>query len=363
MLSAHCRRRGRARFCGRSLTFDGTETAASGITLCSTVRRVYLDLNKWIDLGRAINGNPEGQRFRDVALAVCAAVDRGLVSFPLSMGHYFETWKKRSAVQRNELASTMAAVSRNHSIASHWQLLPGELDRALQRRFGRPSSPRLLQPFGWGSRHRSGGFVPTPGQSVRARVLDTTPGLSETELIDVLDRLMLAGPPEDMPVEGVPLPPMQAAEDFARAQNELAKLYAERGVDRDTRRNDLARREFEDIFDPLQIALVRAGISWGEFQALGPDGVTEFMLDLPSRAPGFELMRWQHDNQQTTWKPNDLTDIGYLSVAVGYCDIVVTERRWRHMLNASGAAQCAGTTVISDLADLTEVLVVASKAA
>ena len=96
---------------------------------------------------------------------------------------------------------------------------------------------------------------------------------------------------------------------------------------------------------------------------LGADEVTAFMLDLPSRAAGLELMWRQFDNQQTKWKPNDLIDIGYLSSAVAYCDIVVTERKWTHMLNQSDASKRLGTTVTSDLNDLIELLVSASAVA
>lgn len=99
--------------------------------------RVYLDLNKWVDLSRAIGQKPGGERFHAAATMIRAAVEQGQASFPLSIGHYVETWKKRSAAQRHELAQTMAAVSCNHAIAPHAELLPGELDRALQRRFGR----------------------------------------------------------------------------------------------------------------------------------------------------------------------------------------------------------------------------------
>ena len=107
----------------------------------------------------------------------------------------------------------------------------------------------------------------------------------------------------------------------------------------------------------------RAGIWWEDILALEADGATELMLDLPTRAASLELMWRQHDNTETTWTPNDMNDIGYLSTAIAYCDIVVTERKWTHMLNQSGVARRSGTTVISDLADLTELLVAASAAA
>ena len=115
-----------------------------------------------------------------------------------------------------------------------------------------------------------------------------------------------------------------------------------------------------DILKPLYEATVRAGVAIDDVLALGADGLTEFMLDLPSRAGLLELAWQQHANSDTRWEPNDLNDLVYLSVAVGYCDIVVTERRWRHMFNRSPIGKQPGTLVLSRLADLPEALVRAS---
>ena len=83
-----------------------------------------------------------------------------------------------------------------------------------------------------------------------------------------------------------------------------------------------------DILKPLSEATMRAGVTIDEVLALGADGLTDFMLDLPSRAGLLELAWQQHANSDTRWEANDLNDLVFLSVAVGYCDIVVTERRW-----------------------------------
>jgi hypothetical protein len=309
---------------------------------------------------RAVHGDERGKPYQEAALVIGEAVQRGHASFPLSMAHYIETWRQRRAGPRRRLANTMAAFSLNHAIAPHLRLLPGELDRALQRRFGRPISLSPLQPFGWGLQHCSGGLAPQLSQSTRARILAAFPTLSDRALTEVVDREMLAGPPEDLPVASIALPPVQPAQDFAAAQNESVKLFSEHNLDKDARRRAVAARELIDLQGLLSVAMERAGIGWEQFLADGPEGVNDFMLDLPSRAPGFELMGLQHDNQQTTWKPNDMTDIGYLSVAVAYCDIVVTENKWTNLLNRKGFAKRFGTNVINDLAELTSLLIAAS---
>ncbi len=326
--------------------------------------RVYLDQNKWIDLARAANGNPLGERFQTVGTVIAAAVERGHASFPLSGGHFIETWKKRRAVQRHDLASTMATVSRNHAIASPHLLLPAELDRAFQRRFGRPAVPLPLQPFGTSVEHITGihNGPPVP-QAMREAVLTTNPGLGERELADAIDQLLLAGPAQDMPIAGIPLPPIEPAENFASGENEQVRRFIEYRADKDLRRRAVAARELLGIREALEAAMGRASIWWEDIFALEAQGTTDLMLDLPSRAAALELMWRQHDNMQTTWKPNDMNDIGYLSTAVAYCDVVVTERKWAAMLNQHGLANRFDTTVISDLTDLTEVLVTQSVAA
>jgi hypothetical protein len=326
--------------------------------------RIYLDQAKWIDLARAANGSPLGERFQTVGVVIAAAVEQSHASFPLSAGHFIETWKKRRAVPRHELASIMATVSRSHAIASPHLLLPGELDRALQRRFGRPAILLPLRPFGLGIAHITGSDnAPPVPEAMRAAVLSMRPELDDRELANAIDQILLSGPPHDMPVAGIPQPPLEPAENFARDENEQVNRFIRYSADKETRRRGVAARELIGLREPLEAAMRRAAIWWDDIIALGADGATDLMLDLPTRAPGLELMWRQHDNTQTTWKPNDMNDIGFLSTAVAYCDIVVTERKWTHMLNECGVARRFGTTVISDLVDLTELLVTASAAA
>jgi hypothetical protein len=77
---------------------------------------------------------------------ILASVQAGQASYRLSTAHLHETWKRRRADSRLPLARTMASISKHHAIAPPWQLLPAELDRALQSCFGRPTHPLPLQP-------------------------------------------------------------------------------------------------------------------------------------------------------------------------------------------------------------------------
>ncbi|MCX5606670.1 hypothetical protein OHB39_03540 [Streptomyces sp. NBC_00047] len=44
------------------------------------------------------------------------------------------------------------------------------------------------------------------------------------------------------------------------------------------------------------------------------------------------MLHSRHLNKGTTWRPNDLTDMVYLSCAAGYADFVVCEKHMRDPL-------------------------------
>jgi hypothetical protein len=322
------------------------------------MQRVYLDQNHWVYLSKALNGAARSQAEADAARMILASVQAGQASYLLSTAHLHETWKRRRADSRLPLARTMALISKHHAIAPPWQLLPAELDRTLHARFGRPAHPLPLQPFGRGLAHLSGGKAPALDPELVNALRELHPVLTDQDITDVIDALLLSGPDADLPFGDIKLPPLHVAEEFAEAQQAQLDLFAD--SDQDERRRGVSAIMLRDIVKPLQEATVRAGVTIDEVLALGADGLTDFMLDLPSRAGLLELTWQQHANSDTRWEANDLNDLVFLSVAVGYCDIVVTERRWQHMFNRSPIGKRPGTLVLSRLADLPEALVRAS---
>jgi hypothetical protein len=117
---------------------------------------VYVDQFAWVDLARARLGrshSTEDGPTRDQLLEYRRAE---LAHFPLSKVHYLETWRQASQQRRGEVAAEMAALSGFLTLAPPEVLWPGEIDRALQARFGRPAQPRPVEPFGVGVAHALG---------------------------------------------------------------------------------------------------------------------------------------------------------------------------------------------------------------
>jgi hypothetical protein len=321
------------------------------------MRRVYLDQNQWSYLSHALHGAPRSDEEGAAATAVVDSVTAGEASYPLSTAHVFETWKQHRAEKRLPLAETMMSVSRGDAIAPPQRLLPPELDAALHQRFGRPENPLRVEPFGRGLAHLSGGLAPELDSELAETLRRDNPEMAEREMIDGVDALLFAGPAVDLPVAGIEQPPLQFAEEFAASQLELQEKFKEHGTGKDERRRTVAAGILLDIKEPLHEALTQSGVTLDELTGLGRDGLTSFMLDLPSRVALLELMSRQHGDLGTKWVGNDLNDLVYLSAAIGYCDIVVTERRWSAMLNASDVPARTGTVVLAKLVDLPAELV------
>jgi hypothetical protein len=73
---------------------------------------------------------------------------------------------------------------------------------------------------------------------------------------------------------------------------------------------------------------------------------------MPSSDIAITLTTARHRNSQTRWIANDIFDIDAMSIAVPYCDLVVTEHHACHALKTARAEQRANTQLFDDLEEL-----------
>ncbi len=333
------------------------------------VLRVWLDQNKWIDLALAAKDDPRGARFSDVLAVARACIELGTVSFPLDAGRYMETSKRGDWQSRQDLVAVMAELSRFHAIAPPRVVVPAEIDAALRARFGVPAVPRTAQVFGVGVGHAFGGGIDTSGRLQLPDGIELPPGAlaaANAFVQQALELGLLLGPPPSMhrcDEQRALLDRMTQDKDFATARAALAGRLTEHGWDKKGRLDQaMLPNELVDILEPVNAALVLAGLDPSRFpEALGRDGLTAFLRDLPTRAVTFDLLRDKHAQEQQKWERNDLNDVVYLPVAAVHCDVVVTERQWANRLVRAGIPRRYGTTVLHDLAGLTAVLVGATR--
>ena len=77
-----------------------------------------------------------------------------------------------------------------------------------------------------------------------------------------------------------------------------------------------------------------------------------FVDAMPMSDAMVSLLTAAHRNPTTSWSGRTIFDIDALSLAVAYCDIVVTERHFGHWLRVEGLAGRLGTQVVTNLHDL-----------
>jgi len=316
------------------------------------MKRVYLDQNHWSYLSLALGGQPRTQAEAEAARVIARSVANQEASFPLSTAHVFETWKLIGADKRLAIARTMIEVSRHAAIAPPQQLVPAELALALHRRFDTAVSPPEVQAFGRGLAHLSGGLFSELDPELVAYVRAEHPEFDDAEVTDWIEARLIAGPEQDLPVGELTPPPMQSAEGFAAGQTELQERFKQQNTNEPERRRAVAASMMRDITEPLTAALRQTGVTVDQFTALERKELIALMLDLPSRVALLELMTRQHADLGTKWVANDLNDLVYLSAAIGYCDIVVTERKWSAIINSTDVPARTGTVVLAKLAEL-----------
>ncbi|MFJ4694026.1 hypothetical protein [Streptomyces sp. NPDC088766] len=108
-----------------------------------------------------------------------------------------------------------------------------------------------------------------------------------------------------------------------------------------------------EVIDMLTQALLDRGRTLAEV-VTGRESIRAFTDCMPSADIHAALTEATHRNREKSWEPNDIFDIDALSVAVPYCDIVVTERYASHVLHAAHLPQWMKTEVVPRLKDLTE---------
>jgi hypothetical protein len=331
------------------------------------VLRIYLDQNKWVDLARATTGHPRGEPFTD-ALAMCrAGVTSGAVSFPLDMYRYWETSKRGNDRSRNDVVDVMRELSRQHTMALPFGVLDQELDRALQRLFGRPEYPRRQQVFGVGMQHISEGRIDWPELDLSAlpdRGASIPAALRSQLMVAVVEfveeELLRAGP-DSFRALGFQHVASDHGQRFVEFENRVAAAIAQHGLTGDAIDQAVRGTDFGDIRPPLVKALDRIGMTYEQFlENLTVGELMSFMDDLPTRYVTNVMRSAKHRQSQQKWEPNDFIDIVALPVAAVYCDVVVTEKQWAHRMRHGKVDQRYDTILLSDVADLTGVLVNAS---
>lgn len=179
-----------------------------------------------------------------------------------------------------------------------------------------------------------------------------------TEAERTLDRGVLRGPTdEEAPeLERLGWDPTYArriAEERAHQERDQAQRLDTDPHWRRSRLRDTvaARYLINDAEDALNDVLNEHKVRLANI-ATTPELARRFTDSMPGGDVWISLVTAAHRNAQTKWTSNDIFDFDALTVAVPYCDAVVTERHARHLLSAAGLPKRLGAEVFATLDEL-----------
>ncbi len=335
------------------------------------VNVVYLDLNHWISLAQASVGHSKGSSFVETLEACHAARSAGTAMFVLSGPHYGEMLKIRNPAQRREIANVMEELTGFATLVSRVAVMECELTSMLDRCAKAPSLLPMIPLIGRGVQHAfglqsglkiigpSGDETDSVRERIGAKVFDDFVAQANVDM----ERSILRGPTYSNEVKNKvargwnPEAVIQVAERRAAQERDLTvQLDGEERWRRGRLRDVVSARElvieFQNI---LPRALEERGLVLRDIIS-DPQSARAFVRAMPSTEVSIELKTAWHRNGAKVWTANDIYDIDAMSLAVPYCDVVVPDKTFYHVLNSAGLGERMHTALLRNLVDLPSIL-------
>jgi hypothetical protein len=278
---------------------------------------VYLDQNVWSLVAQALHDPQWAGRPADRAgaLRLARLVQESKIVLPLSSGHYTETTKWSDDQSRYRLALTTLQLSRGWQMRDPFAMRRQELSAALRSHAGIPVVP-VPPVFTLDAYAASRDMEPsqvsaefTPGQASMLQALTYA-----TVMIDVM-------------LDADQIPPTTATIGWATANQAFSDwLDSEVARPGPRKRKSVDVLLLQDISREIAEEATAAGLTVSQMSAWIRGPMFRDMAAMPALGLYRELLQQRHLNVGTVWRPNDLTDMIYLSSAAGYADIVVAER-------------------------------------
>jgi hypothetical protein len=278
--------------------------------------------------------------------------------------------------QRRDITAVMEELSGFRSLVSRAVLLRIELEASLDELttpLPVPYAPIKL--VGDGIFHaigKVGGLRVRNehGQDVTAEARMSWPGgphafdtwQRKNELL--LDRSVLRGPTDDEAPQlraagWRPETARQIATQRANQEQQQVQTFSREdgGRWRRGRTRDVvsARFLFIELNEMLSESLAARGATLEDVLTT-PERSRRLTDSMPSADIAITLMTARHRNAQARWTANDIFDIDSMSIAVPYCDVIVTEQHAFHVLTAAKVEERAQATILRDLDSLTDLL-------
>jgi hypothetical protein len=327
----------------------------------------YLDQNKWVQLLVKDHATYPGSGSLYDSLRKLK--EAGDVIFPLSATHYLETWHRSNWESRWALSAVMHDLSDFVAVAPVQRLQKAEVACAVLRKL----APRKMRPIpsagliGYGVDHA---FASKYGRFryVESIEMDDAPEGPPVDpgdnRIDRIRELANEWEYQWYSLAFLPIPGDEFGLDRI-GQHRRGRRFAEDEAARTAQLHAAGSKEmlsraliaedFNDLLDDINEICEIANIDPHGLLKRRED-IYSFVLDVPTRHVYHTLRSSRYMNPQQAWHQHDLADFLALAVAIPYCDVVVTERHWRHVAIQAGLDKRYNTQILHKLDDAVALL-------
>ena len=335
---------------------------------------VYLDLNHWVGLAKASVGHTNAGAYVDLLPVARREKSNGAVSFVLTSSLYMEIAKITDAHRRADLVTIIEELSDFRTLTSRDVVMTCEGTTVIDAVDGSSILGEPLSLVGTGVLH-------SVGRDGRLRVRDG----ADNDITEVvrkqsghpagfdamlneahreLDRRVLTGPAvateeARLRADGwLPDAAVTIAETRALRERELVDILNadprwRRGRLRDVVSAREAANELLEIVINMTYSRSPDGALFSKLFA-SREACRRTARSMPSVAVVIELKTQYHRNAQLTWNTNTVFDIDALSIAVPYCDAVVTEKHAAHALRRVHLGEAMNTAILRSPEQLTD---------
>lgn len=311
---------------------------------------IYLDQNKWIDLAKAIINPKHNTQYHEVSQLIQNKVESQEWLFPLSLVHFIETLRRSEPGSRRRLALVMSKISKQSAIKSYVDIEEIELFNLLAKVHA-PNEVRAVQPIEYNVLTAIGVTkVELSAKSYMPSCLVREVATLLIQLIsdDYLFEKMIMDIECDSLLAKIDGEDRQAVDMWTAEQSFLKPFSGE-----------LKYKVFllRQIAPFLAMAASRFAIHFNlskdeviPYNAMSkPEDALRYFEGVPSLETRIRLMFDRMRNPEHKIELHDSRDISFLATAIPYCDIVITERTWKHVANSQGLCKKYNTVVESNL--------------
>lgn len=311
---------------------------------------VYLDQKDWIFLAKGYYNN-QLKANKEICNLVLEASEKKTV-FPLSIIHLEETLSRLNPKKREQLATFMIKVSRGYSILPANSIMKSEVRQATLKKLGLPTIDIRKIVIGRGISHmlgakgelkrKEGAIGPELSEETKRKILDYVDSpqalsrlLTTQELAEQTQQIRQTHTSTVEKMEEIRRRNIAIKDNNLRYRVCIARFLI-----------DVIGPWFVDVVTEYNLPIKPIMEKWTQ------EEFTEFFQNMPTAYCLFTLTYRRDQYIQRPIAKNDINDIWALTLAIPYCDIVVTESMWAAIACQSKLDKIYNTVILSSAKDL-----------